>query len=479
MSLSFIENDLSAPKELEFPDNIINEFKELLEAQSFVRIVFGETVEAMCIAIALSKLLSSKGIPHVVEPSDYSFFYSLLKEKKEQRLIMIQALELTPVLEEFKDSYDFALLIDNYEVLFSDDNVMKKVNQIFLNGLLEHISLTELVYYFLKRIFPSEINNDVLKLLVTGFVGSWDKNDYKQKEDRDLLSECKNIKVFQGLKIPGRRSLPIHLSLALMVDPVVLGITGDEGAALDLLISSNVPTLEGDRQRTPSDLSFEESRSLFSNMIVEFTNKYQDKTPPEIIGPIVEFEDEQDPSLIDAREFYLMLFALINSKAYDVALPLCLGSKSELTIAEKILAEYRRMLLDKYAEIISLIEQGPDSHFVYDMRHLISWHLSKAVMKIFEAKEKVSTPRPAIMLFKGKDSTVIVGVHLPKGVKQVFPWDKFWEKIGSPHILDIEVNSHNIFLETNSSYLNEYLEKLFDVLEPYFNLKGENDESSK
>ncbi len=427
---------MSAPEILE----------HIAQSKNLVRIVFGETVESLCAASSIALELKQKEVPFILEPSNYQWMKTLVEQKHVENLFLVGAVELYPLLNDSENLV--AAKIDEFDSFQS-----KSVPFGLRSGII-----AERVFQLLTKSF-GEISEISKKLLVIGVSGHPNRANLEE-EHPQLLSACNQVKTFKGLILPGRRTLPLHLSLALSVDPVILGVTGDEGHAIDLLLRSKIPTMDGQEPRTASALSFEETKNLYSHIVMEYMTRYEEESPPDLIGTIVEFQDEEMDELIDAREFHRTLFAAMNAQRIDLALALCFGDRGSRAItAQNLLEEYRSQLLEKFPEVMNLTRKQ-SAKFIIDLREAVSWHHAKTFMAIIARENLLPGTDEVVVLFKGKEGLVIVAIHFPLGVQTVFPWESFWDKISSPHIFDVEVDSHNIYLEIPSRMLDEYLEKI-------------------
>ncbi|RLI31043.1 DHH family phosphoesterase [Candidatus Bathyarchaeota archaeon] len=201
----------------------------------------------------------------------------------------------------------------------------------------------------------SQDNRDLAYLAVVGALG-----DLQDKYgDRGLggvneqivrdAEETGRIKRSLDLLLYGRETKPIHRALAHTTNPFLPGISGEEDRCLALLSKAGIKLKEGDRWRTPSELTREEKESLFS-LITEHLLAQGVKVDRafKLIGTVYTLVREKPATpLRDGREFASLLNACGRLDRAGLGVSICLGDRTHaLREAQEVLDEYRRKLME-------------------------------------------------------------------------------------------------------------------------------------
>jgi len=162
-----------------------------------------------------------------------------------------------------------------------------------------------------------------------------------------LAREAGIIEETIGLRLYGVHSRPLVRALALTMDPILPGLTGDEEACIRFLKSIGVNPVDGDRLRKYNELSIEERRTLATELVKLLINSgYPVNEAERIFGTMyyIKREDTRSP-LRDAREFSYIVNACGRLDRHFIALLLLRGVKGEIIVkALDQVRLYRKLL---------------------------------------------------------------------------------------------------------------------------------------
>jgi RecJ-like exonuclease len=133
------------------------------------------------------------------------------------------------------------------------------------------------------------------------------------------------------LALYGRQTRPLFLALSYFGD-VKLPITNNRNEAIQLLKKLDIPTKNQDKQRTLYDLSMDEKKKLFSELVRmmsrEVPPKYVKYIPRLVSGDAYEFLSEKKyTALRDASEFSTAINACSRHKNTEIALKVLKGDR--------------------------------------------------------------------------------------------------------------------------------------------------------
>ncbi len=131
------------------------------------------------------------------------------------------------------------------------------------------------------------------------------------------------------LALYGRQTRPLFLALSYFGD-VKLPITNNRNEAIQLLKKLDIPTKNQDKQRTLYDLSMDEKKKLFNELVRmmsrEVPPKYVKYIPRLVSGDAYEFLSEKKyTALRDASEFSTAINACSRHKNTEIALKVLKG----------------------------------------------------------------------------------------------------------------------------------------------------------
>ncbi|MFU2192174.1 single-stranded-DNA-specific exonuclease RecJ [Methanobacterium sp. MZD130B] len=133
------------------------------------------------------------------------------------------------------------------------------------------------------------------------------------------------------LALYGRQTRPLFLALSYFGD-VKLPITNNRNEAIQLLKKLDIPTKNQDKQRTLYDLSMDEKKKLFNELVRmmsrEVPPKYVKYIPRLVSGDAYEFLSEKKyTALRDASEFSTAINACSRHKNTEIALKVLKGDR--------------------------------------------------------------------------------------------------------------------------------------------------------
>jgi RecJ-like exonuclease len=185
---------------------------------------------------------------------------------------------------------------------------------------------------------------------VVGALGDLQDKDHGRKLvglNEVIVKEAEQLglmKVEEDLILYGKSFRPVHEALASTNSPFLPGITGNETAALNLVLSAGIEPRRGDVWRTISDLSVEEKASLIEALASHLSKV---GAPPtllsELTGNVYELIGEEPGTpLRDGREYATLLNACGKTGNTWIGISVAMGSRGwVMREAERVLAEYR------------------------------------------------------------------------------------------------------------------------------------------
>lgn len=168
-----------------------------------------------------------------------------------------------------------------------------------------------------------------------------------------LTDSINNNLVASGndLSIYGRQTRPIFVALSYFGD-VNLPITNNRNECIHMLKNLGIPTKNGRKARSLSDLSQEEKGKIFSELVRmlsrEVPQKYIKHVPKLIAGEYYEFLDEEKYTpLRDASEFSTSVNACSRHNNPDIAFKVLKGDRSFALDEMEYLTKEHRIYLAK------------------------------------------------------------------------------------------------------------------------------------
>ncbi|OPY24444.1 MAG: DHHA1 domain protein [Methanobacterium sp. PtaU1.Bin097] len=154
------------------------------------------------------------------------------------------------------------------------------------------------------------------------------------------------------LSIYGRQTRPLFVALSYFGD-VNLPITNNRNECMLLLRKLEIPTTKDGKQRTLYDLSMDEKRRIFSELVRllsrEVPHRYVKHIPKLVSGDAYEFLNEKlYTPLRDASEFSTAVNACSRNKRHEIALNVLKGDReAALKDMGKLARQHRRYLAQK------------------------------------------------------------------------------------------------------------------------------------
>ncbi|WP_455367455.1 DHH family phosphoesterase [[Eubacterium] cellulosolvens] len=279
------------------------------------------------------------------------------------------------------------------------------------------------IYFIAKAI--SNTNRDLAPLAVVGALGDMqDKNE--KRELTSLNAEIVQEAVEEGhlstepdLIFYGRETRPIHKALANTTNPFIPGLSGREDNCLSLLTSINIALKEGEKWRTPADLTFKEKKDLVSRIVEHLSaQEVSGEITRNLIGKVYTLTKEKEGTVLrDAREFSSTLNACGRMDKYGIGVAICLGDRgSPLEEIEALIKEYRQTLA-RYMEWIS---QNRDKiqilKAIYIVRgeDYIEENMSGAISSMLSSASNFDPNKVLIVVTKPKDNEVKISARISK-----------------------------------------------------------------
>jgi len=224
-------------------------------------------------------------------------------------------------------------VLDHHEIGKDMDSVEKIniVNPHLYNE--ESLSGACLTYLFAKEI--GKENKDLANLAVIGMVGDMLEKNIG-KIGNSILNDAELV-IKKGLLLyPATR--PLNKTLEFSSSMFIPGVTGSSSGAIALLREVGIEKNEG-KYKNLIELSEEEMSKLITSILLRRNNKNIE----DFIGNIylVKFLNQ----LEDTRELSAIINACSRLEHSDIALSLCMGSKTARKKAEEIYADYKQHLM--------------------------------------------------------------------------------------------------------------------------------------
>ncbi|HML04842.1 MAG TPA: single-stranded-DNA-specific exonuclease RecJ [Methanobacterium sp.] len=181
---------------------------------------------------------------------------------------------------------------------------------------------------------------------LTGKLVGLNRNILTDSINQNLVSSANDLSIY------GRQTRPIFIALSYFGD-VNLPITNNRNECIQMLKDLDIPTKNGKKARTLSDLTQGEKSRIFSELVRmlsrEVPQKYIKHVPKLIAGEYYEFTDEKKYSpLRDASEFSTAVNACSRHNHPEIAFKVLKGDRSfELDEMEYLTKEHRVYLAKK------------------------------------------------------------------------------------------------------------------------------------
>lgn len=307
-------------------EKIVNIFLEKSKDKK-IRIVSHHDTDGITSAVILTKALerldknfSVKIIKGLEE--------NIIKELPKDELIIFLDLASSNLmnLSEFPDIF----VIDHHEITTEVPGNVNLINPHLFHE--ENISASGLTYLFARQINPE--NKDLANLAVVGMVGDMLDRDLGKLNNK-ILEDAEVTVKKSILLYPSTRPINKTLEFSSLFIP---GVTGNSKGCFEILREAGIERGENG-YKTLIELNEEESSKLLTAILLRRIQK--DNT--DIIGNLylIKFFNK----LEDARELSAMINACSRLGYSEVAMLLCMGSKTARKKAEEIYADYKQHIV--------------------------------------------------------------------------------------------------------------------------------------
>jgi single-stranded-DNA-specific exonuclease len=281
------------------------------------------------------------------------------------------------------------------------------------------ISAAGVAYFTVRAMDPSNI--DLSALAIVGAVG--DQQD--KGEQRSLMGlnaeivrdaeKASVVEVSKDIRLFGRETRPIHITLEYTTEPYIPGLTGNGDACAKLLLNLGIPLKEGENWRTISSLTQDEKTKLVSELVRRMMSRGIDPRDAEsLIGTVYTLTREgKGTPLRDAREYSSLLNACGRMGFPGMGVAVCMGDRCEsLRETQDVLSQYRR----KLAEYLELIQKP---NFVKETEHLQYFNgettmddrMIGPVTSIAISSRLLKSDRPVVALANSEDNLTKVSIR--------------------------------------------------------------------
>lgn len=331
----------------------LSKANEMVKKAEDVKIYSHIDCDGISSGAILSSTLDRLEIDHEIEFISLDMIPDL---KKENELTIFSDLGSGQNMDHFKTSKSRVLILDHHPPLrkASDESGFLEVNPHYhgIDGSFEvsgggvcYLLARTFQFYDLSWIGVLSAVGDMQNSLSGKLVGL-NQEIVKDSINRGLLESDNDLAIY------GRQTRPIFVALSYFGD-VNLPITNDRNEAIQLLKNLDIPIRNSKRQRTLYDLTMDEKRRLFNELVRMMSravpSRYVKYIPRLVSGDYYEFlEEEKYSSLRDASEFSTAINACSRHKNPEIALKVIKGDRSSsLDEMEELGKQHRSYLAQK------------------------------------------------------------------------------------------------------------------------------------
>jgi single-stranded-DNA-specific exonuclease len=334
-------------------DKSLAKANEMVEKSDDVKIYSHIDCDGISAGAILSSTLDRLEIDHELKFITLDMIPDL---KKENKLTIFSDLGSGQNLDHFKTSQSNVLILDHHPPLrkISNESGFLEINPHY-HGIDGSFQVSGGgMCYLLARTFQFY---DLSWIGVLSAVGDM-QNNLSGKlvgVNEEILKDSINqgmVKSNSDLSIYGRQTRPLFVALSYFGD-VKLPITNNRNEAIQFLKKLDIPIKNGKKQRTLYDLSMDEKRRIFTELVRMMSQavppRYVKYIPRLISGDSYEFiKEEKYSPLRDASEFSTAINACSRHKNPNIALKVIKGDRSgALDEMEELGKEHRRYLAQK------------------------------------------------------------------------------------------------------------------------------------
>lgn len=301
----------------------------------------------------LSSTLDRLEIDHEIE---FITLDKIPELKKENELTIFSDLGSGQELTHFKTSASKVLILDHHPPVrkLSDNNGFLEINPNYYGIDGSHNVSGGGMCYLFSKTFQFY---DLSWIGILSAVGDMQNSLYGKLVgiNEEILADG----VYNGmvdsindLAIYGRQTRPLFVALSYFGD-VKLPITNNRNESIELLKKLDIPISNGKKQRTLYDLSHEEKRRIFTELVrmmsKEVPPRYVKHIPRLVSGDAYEFlmEEKYSP-LRDASEFSTAINACSRHQKPEIALNVLKGDRGvALDEMEELGKQHRQYLAQK------------------------------------------------------------------------------------------------------------------------------------
>jgi RecJ-like exonuclease len=227
------------------------------------------------------------------------------------------------------------------------------------------------VYLVSSAINPK--NRDLAYLAIIGAVGDLQDSRYHQLTgtNRKILNDAEasgKIKTKIDICTFGRESRPLQNLLMYSTDPYFPGLTMNEANCFKFYKRLDIPLKENGKQRHWVDLSFNERKTILSELMELLLSKgIGHKDAKRLLGEVYSLPTEQKGTpLHDAKEFATLLNSCGKYNRPETGYNICLGDRKEhLNQGYHLLKGHKSILMEgmQYVKDIGIQDFGIIQYF--------------------------------------------------------------------------------------------------------------------
>ncbi|NYB52172.1 MAG: DHH family phosphoesterase [Methanobacteriaceae archaeon] len=277
--------------------------------------------------------------------------------KKENELTIFSDLGSGQNLEHFRSSQSKVLILDHHppvRKIASGENWFLEINPYYYGFDGSFDVSGGGMCYLLSRTFGFYDLSWIGVLSAIGDMQNSLSGKLKGLNEGIVFDGVKSgvVKSTDDLAIYGRQTRPLFVALSYFGD-VNLPITNNRNEAIELLKNLDIPITNGRKQRTLYDLSLDEKKKLFTELVrmmsKEVPPRYVKYIPRLVSGDVYEFLKEEEYSpLRDASEFSTAINACSRNNNPETALKVLKGDRGmAVDEMEELGKKHRQYLAQK------------------------------------------------------------------------------------------------------------------------------------
>jgi single-stranded-DNA-specific exonuclease len=280
-------------------------------------------------------------------------------------------------------------------------------------------SASSVAYFVARALNPCNI--DLSALAIVGAIGDQqDKGEQRSLtglnceivrdgEKASVIESTKDIRLF------GRETRPIHLTLEYTTEPYIPGLTGNGDACAKLVLNLGISLKTGNDWRTLSSLTQEEKTKLVSELVRRMISRGMDSKDAEsIIGTVYTLTKNQSGTpLRDASEYSSLLNACGRMGFPGLGVAICMGDRGDaLKEAQNVVSQYRRKLAEylEYIEKPNFVKETEQIQY-YHGENLIDDRMIGPVTSIAISSHMLKLDKPVVALAFSEDNLIKVSAR--------------------------------------------------------------------